>query len=294
VEVAAGIHRIESALGERFMAQYLLVGEERTLLVDTGLPQTPAEAIVPYLESIDRSVEAIDEVLTSHADLDHSGGNRALRDLQPGARFSCHELDRRWIESNEAMVAENYLWHEPYGFDEPDEAGRAELRALCGGDSTVDLGLRGGETLRLERGWRVELVHLPGHTPGHLGVWDPRSRAAIVVDAVLERGVSGRAGNLLIPPRIYDVGAYRRTIATIRALEPELLLTSHFRVLDAEEARRFLADSAVFLDDVAREVEAGLTRGVTGLRDLTLLVNEALGPYPEFTNELAATVRASG
>ena len=127
MEIAPGIHRIESSLGVRFMAQYLLTGEARTLLVDTGMPYTPAEALAPYLDSIGLGIEAVDEVVISHADLDHSGGNRALRDLHPGVRLACHELDRRWIESNEAMVAENYLWHEPYGFDEPDEAGRAEL-----------------------------------------------------------------------------------------------------------------------------------------------------------------------
>ena len=47
------------------------------------------------------------------------------------------------------MVAENYLWHERYGFDEPDEEGRAELKAMRGGDAPIDEGLRGGETIRL-------------------------------------------------------------------------------------------------------------------------------------------------
>ena len=36
-EIAPGIHRIEEDLGARFMAQYVLMGDERTLLVDTGL-----------------------------------------------------------------------------------------------------------------------------------------------------------------------------------------------------------------------------------------------------------------
>ena len=182
MEVAEGIHRVESSLGVRFMAQYILTGTDRTLLVDTGLPHTPAEALGPYLEGLGLGLAALDDVLISHADLDHSGGNRALRDLHPQARFACHELDRRWIESNDAMVNENYLWHEPYGFDEPDEAGRAALKALCGGDAPIDEGLQGGETIRLEHDWRVEVLHLPGHTLGHIGLWDPRSRAAIVID----------------------------------------------------------------------------------------------------------------
>ena len=49
-EVAPGIHRLESDLGPRFMAQYVLRGDERTLLVDTGLAGTPAEVIRPSID----------------------------------------------------------------------------------------------------------------------------------------------------------------------------------------------------------------------------------------------------
>jgi glyoxylase-like metal-dependent hydrolase (beta-lactamase superfamily II) len=292
MEIALGIHRVESSLGVRFMAQYILVGTTRTLLVDTGMPYTPTETLAPYLESIGLGLESIDDVLISHADNDHVGGNRALRDLHPGARFVCHELDRRWIESNEALVAENYLWHEPYGFPEPDAAARAALVATCGGDAPIDEGLRGGETLRLGDGWRVEVLHLPGHTLGHVGVWDPRSRAAIVIDAVLERGIYSTGGALLIPPRIYDVVAYRETIRRIRALEPDLLLTAHYPVMDGSAAREFLDRCLDFTLDVENAVRQEIAAGTHGLRELTDRMNERFGPYPEFTTELAALVRA--
>jgi glyoxylase-like metal-dependent hydrolase (beta-lactamase superfamily II) len=224
-EVAPGIHRIESELGPRFMAQYLLVGDERTLLVDTGLAETPDAVLAPALD------RAPDIVLISHADLDHCGGDRPMRELYPGALFACHELDRRWIESNAAMIAENYKWHEPYGLPQPDAE---DMLRQLGGDSPVDVGLRGGETIRLGAGRRVEVLHLPGHTVGHVGLWDPGLRVAVVIDAALYDGIYDRAGNKLIPPRYYDVAAYRHTIRRIRSLEPELLLTAHYEPLGAE------------------------------------------------------------
>ena len=52
MEIAPGIHRIESPLGVRFMAQYVLAGDARTLLFDTGMPDTPAGVLRPYLESV--------------------------------------------------------------------------------------------------------------------------------------------------------------------------------------------------------------------------------------------------
>ena len=113
MEVLQGIHRIESDLGARMMCQYLLVGEDRTILVDTGLAGTPEEVIIPYMEGIGLSVEDIDEVIISHADVDHCGGNRALKERHPSLWFSCGEADRPYVESDSVLLAEIYRWSEP-------------------------------------------------------------------------------------------------------------------------------------------------------------------------------------
>jgi glyoxylase-like metal-dependent hydrolase (beta-lactamase superfamily II) len=278
MEVAPGIHRLEGDLGERYVCPYLLVGHERTLLVDTAMPSV----------AIEPAVERVDWVLTSHADVDHCGGNRALRERFPDAVFFCGEADRAWIESNDAMMAGNYLWYSAYGFG-PSDADAEFLRRELGGDAPVDVGLRGGETLRLGRNQRYEVLALPGHTPGHLGLWDPGSGTALIIDAVLSDGVYDRAGNRLIPPRYYDAGAYEATIRRVRALDPELLLTAHYAVMDRAAAREFLDRSL----DFVRAVRAAVRRaGIVELRALTDAVNEAVGPFPAFTHELAASVRA--
>jgi glyoxylase-like metal-dependent hydrolase (beta-lactamase superfamily II) len=289
MEVALGIHRIESDLGPRFMCQYALVGDERVLLVDTGLASTPEEVIAPYLERLGVEPQV---VLISHADVDHCGGNRAIRRRYSGALLMCHELDRRWIESNAALLEENYLWHEPHGFDEPDEETRQQILADCGGGTPVDVGLRGGETLLLSEGRRVEILHLPGHTLGHLGVWDDRSRAAIIVDAVLHEGIYDRAGNKLIPPRYYDARAQQETIRRLLALEPDLLLTAHYPVMERDGARAWLREALAFTEQLEAVVREGVAAGTTDLWELTKLANERLGPYPEWTTELGASVRA--
>jgi glyoxylase-like metal-dependent hydrolase (beta-lactamase superfamily II) len=288
MEVAPGIHRIEGDLGERYVCQYLLVGEERTLLVDTGLRDMPEHVIAPYLAGLDRSLADIDDVVISHADVDHCGGNRALREAAPRARLLCGEADRAWIESNEAMMAGNYRWYEEHGFG-PTAQDIAFLERELGGDAPVDVALRGGETLHLGPSWRVEVLALPGHTPGHLGLWDPRTEAAIVIDAVLADGVYDRAGNRLIPPRYYDATAYEATIRRLQALDPKLLLTAHYPVMDRDAAHEFLDRSLAFVHAVRAAVRAGTT---TDLWRLTQEVDAAVGPFPSFAHELAASVRA--
>jgi len=283
MEVAHGIHRIEGDLGERYVCQYLLTGAERTLLVDTGLREMPRTVIAPYLDG-----RRVDDVFVSHADVDHCGGNVLMRELAPGARFLCGEADRPWIESNAAMLAGNYRWYEPYGFG-PSAEDVAFLEHELGGDAPIDVGLRGGETLRLGPDRRLEVLALPGHTAGHLGLWDAATGTAVVTDAVLADGVYDRAGRRLIPPRYSDAGAYEATIRRLRALDPDLLLTAHYEVMERAAAREFLDRSLEFVRAVR-----GAVRGarMTDLRALTDEVDEKVGPFPAFTHELAASVRA--
>ena len=131
MEVAPGIHRIESVLGPRPFSQYLL-RDERSLLFDTGVKETPGDVILPFLGGLQP-----DLVLNSHADVDHYGGNAAIRQAAPRALFLAHELDVRWIESTEAIMRERYGWYAEHGLDyEPDVV--AWLRGAIGLDTPVD------------------------------------------------------------------------------------------------------------------------------------------------------------
>ena len=291
-EVAPGVHRVEEDLGPRFMAQYVLTGGKRTVLVDSGLSETFDTAIAPYLASIGLAPEALDDLVISHADVDHVGSNRRVREASPATRLWCGEADRRWIESNACMLAENYRWSEPYGFSLGEEA-LGWIERELGGDAPIDVGLRGGETLRLGPGQRWEVLALPGHTSGHIGLWHAGERIALVIDAVLGRGIHDRAGALLIPPRIYDLPAYRRTIATLRALSPELLLTAHYPIMNRRAAAEFLDLSDAFCDDVLRITRTLETPGEPTLLATVAALDEQLGPYPQFVVELAAIARSA-
>jgi glyoxylase-like metal-dependent hydrolase (beta-lactamase superfamily II) len=223
--------------------------------------------------------------------VDHCGGNRALKERHPSLWFSCGEPDRSYIENNRVMLAEIYLWSEPYGFG-PDEESKDWIFKELGGDSPVDAGLHGGETLRLGPDRRVEILHLPGHTPGHLGIWDPKNRAAIIIDAALETGIYDREGNRLIPPRYFDAARYQGTIRKLQTLRPEHLLTAHYPPMQGQEALDFLDLSLEFTEQVEKVVREGLEDGITDLWELTKRADARLGPYPESMTELGAGVRA--
>lgn len=293
MDVAPGIVRIESILGPRPFAQYLL-RDERSLLVDTGVTETPAVVILPFFASVGFDPANLDFVLLSHADADHFGGNARMRSAAPRAIFCAHVADAHWIEDRERIFRERYGWYAAHGpaADYGADA-KAWLRDAMGPDVPLDLRLTGGEQIRLGPKLTVEVLHLPGHSPGHVGLWEPNSRTAIVTDAVLGAGLFDTAGKVIHPPPYVDAEAYEATVRRLQALAPARLLTAHYAVIEGDAVERFLKESAAF---VAR-ARAAVGRALVELDEVTLgrlleRLNPELGPFTSMPNELGAPIRA--
>lgn len=291
MEVVPGIYRVESVLGPRPFSQYLLY-DERYLLVDTGVAETPGDVILPYLDSVGLDPIDLDFVLNTHADVDHFGGNNAIRDAASRAVFCAHAADAAWIEERSRILHERYGWYAAEDVDYAPEV-KDWLLSAMGPDVPIDLRVVGGETFRLGPGLEVEVLHLPGHSPGHVGLWEPRSKTAIITDAALGAGLLDMEGRVISPPPYFDVAAYEGTVALLRSLSPRLLLTTHYDVMNEEAAARFLEESAIFFERVQRAVLQALTKsGELGLRGLLEATNPMLGPFTVMENELAGTLRA--
>ncbi len=290
-EVQPRIYRIPSVLGSRRFAQWLVVGDERLLLVDSGIDGTIEEHVVPALAEIGRKPEEITDVVISHADVDHYGGNAALRRVAPDARIRSHELDRPLIESWAVISRERYGWYRRYGLDY-DDATWAWLANAAGPDTSIDGTAADGELLELG-GIAVELVGLPGHSPGHLGLLHRESGTAIVMDAVLSRGLYTVDDELIGPPPYSSVPAYRGTVERLRALAATRLGTSHYAPIEGREAvEAFLDETAGFLDDLDGCVTAELGSRPKPLEAYRAAADDALGPFPEMGVELSRSVAA--
>lgn len=282
MEVAQGIHRIETSLGERFVCVFVLVGSENSLLVDTGLNDTPLKVLAPYLEGIGMRPEQLSYVITTHADFDHMGGNATMRELAPHARFICHALDRRWIEDIDKLIVENYgQFNADHGLAD-DESVNQWIRAQARG-TPVDVEIQGGERLRLDKDWWVELWHTPGHTRGHLSVYDPRSRTMIVADSALYNALYTSAGLPAFPPTYRFVESYIATIQRLQQTPIETLLTSHYPVKRGAEVAEFLAESRAFVDRVEHGLRGVLQRAAEpiGIQALIAELSPKLGSWPE-------------
>lgn len=292
-EITPGIVRIESVLGPRPFAQYLL-RDERSMLVDTGIISTPDDVLLPAFRQLGLDPADLDYVLITHADVDHFGGNAAMRQAAPRAIVCAHTEDAPWIADRERILRERYGWYAAHGAAaDYDEATKAWLRDAMGPDVPVDLLLVGGEWFRLGPARSLQVLHLPGHSGGHIGLWEPVSRTAIVADAVLAAGLLNAEGEVIHPPPYVLSEAYEATIRRLQSVRPARLLTTHYTVMADDAVDRFLDESLAFVTRARAAVRAELDlRGEITLAGLLASLNPILGPFTSMANELGGPLRA--
>ena len=282
MEIAPGVHRIDTMLGTRLSSLYLFAGADAYLLFDTGVDGTAHKELAAYLGQHGLSADRIQWVVVSHADVDHFGGMSAIKELAPAAQVICHRLDSPLVENYAVYEAERARgFRQPWGLDET-QATLDWARSVTR-ECPVDLQVSGGERLRLQQDWTVELLHVPGHTRGHLAVHDARNNVVAAADAVLGDAVRHADGSPAFPPTYRYVDAYLATIGRLAALGPDLLLTAHEPPKSDTEAADFFATSTAFVDRVDEAIMTVLgTSGTKGhtLEELLVGVNPRLGSWP--------------
>lgn len=155
----------------------------RAVCIDPG---DDAERIVAALERHGLQLQAI---ALTHAHMDHVGGVAALKRLRPAAEIVLHERDEPLYYG---------LPQQPAWIGVP----RAQWRAL---------GFEYDEPPPVERRWQdgevyevgalsFRVLHCPGHTPGHVVLFEPTERVVFVGDCLF----AGSIGRTDLPGGSYE------------------------------------------------------------------------------------------
>ena len=272
-------HRIRIPLGERFADLWLFLGENHHLLFDIGLKGTISDAVLPELEKLGFGAESIDTVVISHLDVDHCGDAGNLSTVLPNAVSIAHRGDEAAISDWDTFSAQRGReFAAGWGLDESPEA-MAWMRDVFA-PGPVTRVLSDEVTLHLDDGRALEIWHVPGHSLGHLAIYDQEYDTLAISDAVLGNAVPLANGTPSFPPTYRHVDSYLQTITRIRNLNPHTLLTAHYGDYIGDKVSLFLDESETFvhlLDSVIRDV---LSNQPKTLEDLVKEINPLVATWP--------------
>jgi len=277
MELYPGAHQIRSFFKDgRSLFQYLFVGA-RVVLVDSGVAETPEKSIFPYMEQLGLEPGRLSLLVTSHPDLDHQGGNSSIRENSPATLLACGEADRFMVEDPKRLYSDRYNFLQAehgVGFGN-------EIPAEAGGFCRVDISFKGGEQIAIDNSWHLDVLHVPGHSSGHLALYDSAHKSAYVSDAIHGHGCPKADGGMGIPVTYFYIDLYLSTLTQLEGLQLEHLHTGHWPSMQGEQIRDFFSDSRNTVERLDRKILGSLNQSRTGMT-LSELMDTAMEEFPEW------------
>lgn len=255
MKLVGDAHLIKCPFSRYFTSVCAILGDE-IVLIDSGIPSSPDEAILPYLEALGRKPEEIAYVILTHGHFDHCGGARLLKE-RFSAKVILHELDRPYLE--DASLVDREL-NARFGFP---LAKQAQFQS-----TSADITVNDGDTLQVA-GHELAFLHLPGHSPGSMAVVDRELSLYVAGDSPQGKG----AGRPLI---FHSLTEYEESMIRLASREIGVLVLGHpfppleKPVLESDEARLHLKESIGGARELTPKVEKALreTTETIGLEDM--------------------------
>lgn len=183
---------------------YLLNGKYRSLIIDTGLGV--GNIFAEVRKWTDKPVTAI----ASHVHWDHIGGHRYFPD------FYVHKEEEAWLEGEFPLPVEAVRGMIADRCELPEDYDVSAYTVFQGTPTKV---LKGGEIIDIG-GRTIEVLHTPGHSPGHMCFWEQERGYLFTGDLVYR-------GTLYANYPSTDPAAYLASLEKIALLPAKRIFPAH-------------------------------------------------------------------
>jgi glyoxylase-like metal-dependent hydrolase (beta-lactamase superfamily II) len=215
MEIVPGIHVIEGISAHC----YLIDGPELTL-IDTGMPRKTKKILRYITDNLQKTPTDLKTILLTHCDIDHIGNARELHRIT-GATIAAHPYDADIIAGKKTRQT-------------PQKA-MSVLFKLLGiflqvKPFLVDEIINNGDTIA-----GLTVLHLPGHTPGSIALYDPKRKVLFIGDTL-----GCKDGVVQGPPKsvTWDMKQAYRSIETLRTLDFTVMLSGHGEPLTSDASAK--------------------------------------------------------
>ena len=222
-EVVPGLYRLSIPMttgGLGWTTPYLFVGDDGLTLFDCGYGTRGAiAALTEQVEEVGGKISDIKRLFVSHSHPDHLGMARYIKNQAPGCelvmmggeRFffggthrdpqEAERLGNEWVmrhgldmtpkpgevdDSPRRFIKEEQEIARELMLKSADTATATEMASRALGRIEPDVRLHDGDEYEFD-GWKLRAVWTPGHTPGHLCMYDPDRKLVFTGDHVLSR-----------------------------------------------------------------------------------------------------------
>ena len=278
-EIAPNLFRLEQDDETRIISQYILLVGQKILVIDAGLPSSAEFALIPTVQKLVKHGSEI-SLLITHPDADHFGGTAMLKAAFPDLTVIAHIDDCPPLGSLASTIERRY---EPFKLsDQIELSSQAHtiINSRMGSDFEVSNKLN-SDLVFAEPPFGVNILHIPGHSAGHLGVWIPDSKIFISGDGVMGLGIRNRDGSFLYPPQFISPTMYRSSIEKLQKLKIELLLCSHEQPLRGSSVNSFLQESLESIDDLSYRTEMAIGNESSTLLKICAKVHASYDSFPK-------------
>jgi glyoxylase-like metal-dependent hydrolase (beta-lactamase superfamily II) len=214
-----------------YINSYLIKTDEGCILIDSGWNTEDAfEALRDGVHETGASFEDIRYLIVTHIHPDHYGLVGRLQEYTD-ADVVLHETERQLLDSRytdyKKLMAASENWLRVNGAPSKDRVllQNASLEILgFVAASLPNHPVYGGELLRLGE-VSLEVLWTPGHSPGHICLYDRERRLLFSGDHVLERITSNVSMN--VQTQSNPLVDYQHALRQLEGLEVDLILPGH-------------------------------------------------------------------
>ena len=175
IEMAPGVFRVPT-LGSNINSFFFTEDDGSITLVDCGL-KSAQKKIENAVKFLNRDMSDVKRIIFTHSHDDHAGGAAKVVELASSAKVISHEEEQQFLESGKTPPQDySHFAGLIFRFIPPSRFTPVSVAQT----------VRDGEVLPIAGG--LQVIHTPGHTPGHISLLHKNSGVLITGDSIFNYG----------------------------------------------------------------------------------------------------------